>query len=155
MTFESLRNSISSEKDEETRIAVILDLGENKAEISRDLLMDKLSTLNSFVRDAIVISLVKIGDVEFLCSNLGHEHRYVRRGIVQALGQLGGIKACEVLVSCLDDEEWGVRMYSAEALGKVGSNKHIKLLKNLLNDEHEWPRKEAQKSIKKLSSFGK
>ena len=155
MIFEGLKNNISSEKDEETRIAAILYLGENKTEASRDLLLDNLNTLNSFVRDAIVISLVKIGDVEFLCNNIGHEHRYVRRGIVQALGQLGGVKACEVLVSCLDDEEWGVRMYSAEALGKAGSNKHIKLLKNLLNDEHEWPRKEAQKSIKKLSSFGK
>ena len=97
MEFEGLKNNISSEKDEETRITAILYLGENKTEASRDLLMDNLSTLNSFVRDAIVISLTRIGDVEFLCSNIGHEHRYVRRGIVQALGQLGGVKACEVL----------------------------------------------------------
>jgi len=152
MEFEGLKNNISSEKDEETRITAILYLGENKTEASRDLLMDNLSTLNSFVRDAIVISLTRIGDVEFLCSNIGHEHRYVRRGIVQALGQLGGVKACEVLVRCLNDQEWGVRMYSAEALGKVGSNKHINSLKSLLSDEHEWPRKEARKSIKKLSS---
>ena len=137
---------------EEKQISSIRKLGDYNNEHSKKLLIETLSTLNSFVRDAVVHSLVRIGDIVFLCENIDHKHRYVRRGIVQALGQLGGPIACEQIIKCLNDEEWGVRMYSAEALGKIGSNKHINLLKNLLNDVHEWPRQEAQKSIKILSS---
>ena len=138
--------SISEEKE----IISILKLGNYDTEASKKVLIETLSTLNSFVRDAVVDSLVRIGDVEFLCGNINHKHRYVRRGIVQALGRLGGRIACEQIVKCLKDHEWGVRMYAAEAIGKVGSKEHINFLLQLNDDEHEWPREEARKSIKKL-----
>ncbi len=138
---------------EEKQIFSIHKLGDYDIEHSKKLLIGTLSTLNSFVRDAVVDSLVRIGDVEFLCENINHEHRYVRRGIVQALGRLGGPIACEQIIKCLQDNEWGVRMYAAEAIGKVGSKEHINFLLQLNDDEHEWPREEAQKSINKLRKF--
>ena len=150
MNFEELKYKISSEKSEGKLIALILELGDYKTEESKNFLMSSLSTINSFVRDAIVISLVRIGDVQFLCSNISHEHRYVRRGIVQALGELGGEIACKTLTKSLKDREWGVRMYAAESLGKVGNRNHIPKLNPLLKDEHEWPRRVARLSIKKL-----
>jgi len=151
MNFEELKYKISSEKSEGKLIALILELGDYKTEESKNFLMSSLSTINSFVRDAIVISLVRIGDVQFLCSNISHEHRYVRRGIVQALGEIGGEVACLHLVQSLGDQEWGVRMYAAESLGKVGSDRDISDLRNLLDDEHEWPREVARQSLNKLS----
>jgi HEAT repeat protein len=139
-------NSISEKK----QIISAYKLGDYDTEHSKKLLIETLSTLNSFVRDAVVDSLVRIGDVEFLCAEINHKHRYVRRGIVQALGRLGGSIACEQIIECLEDNEWGVRMYAAEAIGKVGTKEHINFLLQLNDDEHEWPREEARKSIKKL-----
>ncbi len=143
MKFE---DSISEEK----QIISVYKLGDYDTEYSKKSLIETLSTLNSFVRDAVVDSLVRIGDVEFLCGEINHKHRYVRRGIVQALGRLGGSLACEQIIECLNDNEWGVRMYAAEAIGKVGTKEHINFLLQLNDDEHEWPREEARKSIKKL-----
>lgn len=142
-----------SDNPEEIRIRAVLELGNDKSQKSKELLIRTLSTLNSFVRDAAVKSLVKIEDINFLCKNIEHGHRYVRRGIVQALGQLGGSLASKQIIKCLNDEEWGVRMYAAEAMGKVGSKKHINFLIPLLEDIHEWPQEEARKSIKKLRKF--
>lgn len=146
-----MKSGISDRNPEEKRIKAAIELGNNKSQESKDLLIQTLSTLNSFVRDAVVQSLVKIADVEFLCSNMDNEHRYVRRGIVQTLGKLGGEKACVVLTEALKDREWGVRMYAAEALGKVGDQRHVPELTSLLRDEHEWPRRVAKLSIKELS----
>tara|TARA_A100001015_G_C14783456_1_gene630096 strand:- start:134 stop:577 length:444 start_codon:yes stop_codon:yes gene_type:complete len=135
---------------EEKQIISVYKLGDYGTEHSKKLLIETLSTLNSFVRDAVVDSLVRMGDVEFLCAEINHKHRYVRRGIVQALGRLGGSIACEQIIECLEDNEWGVRMYAAEAIGEVGTKEHINFLLQLNDDEHEWPREEARKSIKKL-----
>jgi len=142
MKFESV--------SEKKQISSIRKLGDYNIDDSKKLLIETLSTLNSFVRDAVVDSLVRIGDVEHLCDNINHKHRYVRRGIVQALGRLGGPIACGQIIKCLKDPEWGVRMYAAEAIGEVGSKEHINFLLPLLDDVHEWPQEEARKSIKRL-----
>ena len=148
-----MKSKISDNNPEEIRIRAVLELGNDKSQKSKELLIQTLSTVNSFVRDAVVKSLVKIGDRDFLCENIIHEHRYVRRGLVQALGELGGSIACKQVVKCLEDKEWGVRMYAAEALGKIGGQKHITFLKNILVDAHEWPRQEANKSLEKLNNL--
>jgi len=149
-----LKKSMKFESaSEKKQISSIRKLGDYNTEDSKKLLIETLSTLNSFVRDEVVNSLVKIGDIDFLCENIDHKHRYVRRGIVQALGQLGGPIACEQIIKCLKDPEWGVRMYAAEAIGEVGSKEHINFLLPLLDDEHEWPQEEARKSIKELRKF--
>ena len=145
-----LLSDLSELNSEKVRIEAAKNLGVVNNQISKEALIDMLGTLNSFVRDAIVQSLVRIGDVEFLCNNLNNEHRYVRRGIVQALGELGGEMACKTLIKSLKDSEWGVRMYAAESLGKVGNRSHVPKLILILEDEHEWPRRVARLSIKKL-----
>ena len=142
---------ISDKNPEEMRIRAVIELGKDKSKESKELLIQTLSTLNLFVRDTVVQSLIEIEDIDFLCNNIEHEHRYVRRGIVQALGELGGGKACRALIVCLNDKEWGVRMYAAESLGKVGCSSHIADLAELLNDVHEWPREVARLSIEKLN----
>ena len=57
---------------------------------------------------------------------MNNGHRYVRRGIVQALGIIGGNKAYNQIIESLEDEEWGVRMYAAEALGKSWGKVNIR-----------------------------
>jgi HEAT repeat protein len=146
-----MKSEISGKNSEEIRIRAVIELGKDKSQASKELLIQTLSTLNSFVRDAVVQSLIEIGDIDFLCKNIEQEHRYVRRGIVQTLGNLGGKKACEALILCLNDREWGVRMYAAESLGKVGDKSHITDLDKLLSDGHEWPREVARLSIAKLN----
>ena len=136
---------------EKVRIRAALELGNNKSKESKEQLIRNLSTLNSFVRDAVVESLVNIKDVDFLCKKIHNEHRYVRRGIVQALGRIGGNKASKQIIESLYDKEWGVRMYAAEALGNIGKPEFAKFLNQLLKDEHQWPREEAMKSLKKLN----
>ena len=148
-----MKSKISDNNPEEIRIRAVLELGNDHSQKSKELLMQTLSTLNSFVRDAVVKSLVKIGDDDFLCKNIEHKHRYVRRGIIQALGQIGGSLASKHIIESLNDKEWGVRMYAAEAIGKVGNKDHINLLLPLLKDEHEWPQEQARKSIEKLRNF--
>lgn len=138
---------------EEKRIEKIMKLGDDISQESKETLIQTLTALNSFVRDAVVQSLIQIGDIDFLCKKINHEHRYVRRGIVQALGELGGGNACEVLIMCLNDREWGVRMYAAESLGKVGDRTNITDLGKLLSDVHEWPRQEAKNSLEKLNNL--
>ena len=147
---DSLKIMISDENSENIRIRAVIKLGNDRSREAKNMLINTLSTLNSFVRDAAVQSLVRIDDVDFLCNNIAHEHRYVRRGIVQALGELGGTKACKTLVKALKDQEWGVRMYAAESLGKVGNQSHVPKLILILKDEHEWPRGVARLSIKEL-----
>ena len=96
-----LKKSMKFESaSEKKQISSIRKLGDYNTEDSKKLLIETLSTLNSFVRDEVVNSLVKIGDIDFLCENIDHKHRYVRRGIVQALGQLGGPIACEQIIKC-------------------------------------------------------
>ena len=139
MDESQLLSDLSELNSEKVRIEAAKNLGVINNQISKEALIDALGTLNSFVRDEIVQSLVRIGDVEFLCNNMNNEHRYVRRGIVQALGELGGEMACKILTESLKDREWGVRMYAAESLGKVGNQVHVPKLIPLLKDEHEWP----------------
>ena len=139
-----------SEK-EEKHVKFVIDLGTQDSKEAKSQLIQNLSTLNSFVRDAVVESLVKIGDVDFLCKNMNNGHRYVRRGIVQALGIIGGNKAYNQIIESLEDEEWGVRMYAAEALGNSGESKYSEFLKKLLTDIHEWPREEAKRALNKLN----
>ena len=97
-----LKKSMKFESaSEKKQISSIRKLGDYNTDDSKKLLIETLSTLNSFVRDAVVDSLVRIGDVEHLCDNINHKHRYVRRGIVQALGRLGGPIACGQIIKCL------------------------------------------------------
>ena len=130
MDESQLLSNLSELNSEKVRIEAAENLGVVNNQISRVALVDTLGTLNSFVRDAVVQSLVRIGDVDFLCNNMNNEHRYVRRGIVQALGELGGEMACKTLTKSLKDREWGVRMYAAESLGKVGNRTHRRGSKN-------------------------
>ena len=148
---DSLKIMISDENSENIRIRAVIKLGNDRSREAKNMLINTLSTLNSFVRDAAVQSLVRIDDVDFLCNNITHEHRYVRRGIVQALGELGGTKACKTLVKALKDQEWGVRMYAAESLGKVGDKNHLVAIQDLVGDEHIWASQVAESSLKKLS----
>ena len=148
---DSLKIMISDENSENIRIRAVIKLGNDRSREAKNMLINTLSTLNSFVRDAAVQSLVRIDDVDFLCNNITHEHRYVRRGIVQALGELGGTKACKTLVKALKDPEWGVRMYAAESLGKVGDKNHFVAIQDLVGDEHIWASQVAENSLKKLS----
>ena len=150
MDESQLLSGLSELNSEKVRIEAAKNLGVVNNQISREALIDMLGTLNSFVRDAVVQSLVRISDVEFLCNNMNNEHRYVRRGIVQALGELGGEMACKTLTKSLKDSEWGVRMYAAESLAKVGNRSHVPKLILILKDEHEWPRRVARLSIKEL-----
>jgi len=52
---------------EEKRIEKIMKLGDDISQESKETLIQTLTALNSFVRDAVVQSLIQIGDIDFLC----------------------------------------------------------------------------------------
>ena len=66
MDESQLLSGLSELNSEKVRIEAAKNLGVVNNQISREALIDMLGTLNSFVRDAVVQSLVRIGDVEFL-----------------------------------------------------------------------------------------
>lgn len=88
------------------------------------------------------IALAALGDIALLplLMALRDENTMVRRGVIDALGQLKDMKAVLPLIDMLHDEDPEVRADAAAALSKCGRDQAIKPLLILLTDESSYVR---------------
>jgi HEAT repeat protein len=74
------------------------------------------------------------GDVDGLLQALGVANkRQVRRKAAEALGDVGGARAVQALVTLLDDEDYELRTISVVALGKIGDTRAVEPLAGWLD----------------------
>ena len=73
--------------------------------------------------------------IEGIIAALKDEDKYVRKGAVIALGEIGDERAVEPLIATLKDKDSNVLKNTAEALGKIGDERAVEPLKQALKDK--------------------
>ena len=76
----------------------------------------------------------------------------MREAAVDALAEIGGDKAAQVLAVALEDEDSSVREEAVEALGEIGGETAIRLLEQALADEDESIRETAADILAQLTA---
>jgi HEAT repeat protein len=93
------------------------------------------------VRESAAFSLEKIGGnlvITSLLEALNHECEYVRKDIIEILGNLGAVDAVPALIYALENDSSDCRDVAAEAakaLGKLGAIDAVPALIHALDDE--------------------
>ena len=82
-----------------------------------------------------------------LIQSLKHNHPFIRRGAVQALGVMGESRAVDKLVEALKDADPWVRHEAAVALGRIGDPRAVSALIESLNDPLEHVRMSAMATL--------
>jgi HEAT repeat protein len=88
-----------------------------------------LGNLGAHLKDATI----RIRVVDFLIASI-KENWDVGRGIVEALGQIGDVRAVEPLIALLQDKNEKFRNIAAETLGKIGDLRAVGPLLTALKD---------------------
>ena len=101
------------------------------------------------VREETIRALQLIGEpvVNPLTQALKHNHPFIRRGAVQALGIMGESRAVPNLIDALKDADPWVRHEAAVALGRVGDPHAVAPLIESLNDPLEHVRMAAMATL--------
>jgi HEAT repeat protein len=99
-----------------------------------------------------ISDLRKLGPsaVEYLIINLWDEDRMVRLAAVDALGEIGDVRAFEHLESMLDDPDSDVRFACVVALGNLGDKRAVGTLARACHDSNGFVRTMAREMMKKL-----
>jgi HEAT repeat protein len=92
---------------------------------------------------------IKLGNfaVRYLINRLRDKDRRIRRGVVWALGKIGGERAVTALIDALKDDDAGVRRNASWALVKIGDSRAVDGLIGALNDKSEWVRRNAAEAL--------
>ena len=125
--------------------AVLVRPAELLGEQSVEPLIKAFEEGNLFVAEA----LGKSGGsaVEPLIKALGNSDCDMRVNAIEALGDIGDVRAVEPLVTTLKDEEGRVRYRSASALGKIGDARAVQPLIGLLSDDNWAVRQVAAEAL--------
>jgi HEAT repeat protein len=94
--------------------------------------------------------MLKKRDVKGLIMAVNDEERAVRLAAIEALGEIGDLRAVEPLITALQDGSWGVRSYAAAALGAIGDARAVKPLSALIRDSKKVVRKAAAEALAKI-----
>ena len=88
--------------------------------------MDRIYPLDEFYglnhKSPVGVSSPIEDKVSRLLLELKSKDSVVRRAAAEALGEIGGRRAVDDLITALRDEDWTVRRAAAEALGKIGGS---------------------------------
>jgi len=91
--------------------------------------------------------------VEALCQTLKDPEYYIRGRVVDALGQIGDVRAVEPLCRALGDPEFYVRWNAALALGKIRDVRAVEPLCQALNDQSEDVRWNAALALGEIGAL--
>jgi HEAT repeat protein len=107
-------------KDGQVRKQAAIALGQIGGTHAIEALVEAIR--DSWVREAAVVALVKIGApaVEALSLSLNDNLSLVRINAAKALGQIKDERAIDPLITLLKDTDLGVRIEAAQALEKLG-----------------------------------
>jgi HEAT repeat protein len=146
MGLVNMKHDKASEKLLEVyELALSLRPAELLGEQSVEPLIKAFEEGNLFVAEA----LGKSGGsaVEPLIKALGNSDCDMRVNAIDALGDIGDVRAVEPLVTTLKDEEGRVRYRSASALGKIGDARAVQPLIGLLSDDNWAVRQVAAEAL--------
>jgi HEAT repeat protein len=74
-----------------------------------------------------------------LVEALNDPTKFVRRAVIQALGEIGSAEATPWLLRALHQDDYFIRWAAAEALGKIGASEAVDDLAAFLEDNYEPP----------------
>jgi HEAT repeat protein len=94
--------------------------------------------------------MLKKRDVNGLIRAVNDEERGIRLAAIEALGEIGDLRAVEPLIASLQDGSWGVRSSAATALGSIGDGRAVKPLSSLIKDSKKVVRKAAAEALEKI-----
>ena len=102
-----------------------------------------------------IIDASRSGDSSLLRQLLarldGYETYDNKRHIVRALGNIGGPRVEQRLITLLGTERGLILGDIAHALGQIGSRPALPALKNLCDHKLEWVRQNASFAVRKLT----
>ncbi|MCI4361356.1 MAG: HEAT repeat domain-containing protein, partial [Thermoplasmata archaeon] len=128
------------------RVASAVVLGILRDRASVPMLLDRLTSDESWVRPAILVALGRIGDpaaIPLLLSSADDHRGWIRVCALHALGEMRVVAARPVARAHLRDPMWSVRGAAGECLGQVGNADDLPILLETLEDAHPWPRRGA------------
>jgi HEAT repeat protein/CheY-like chemotaxis protein len=104
-----------------------------------DTLVEELKDKSEYTRQHAARKLGKLGNkkaVKYLKDSLDDHDRNVRLKVIEALGEIGGIEASEVLLTYLQEANIDIELKKAiiNALGDTGDYNNIKLLEGFLGE---------------------
>ncbi|KXG77326.1 hypothetical protein AN618_12230 [Fervidicola ferrireducens] len=135
-----LAEQMKSGKSKNERIQAALDLGSIKAKEAVDVLVEQLLVEeDEVVREAIVTSLIKIGD-EYVANRaaglLESEDAYVRNAGVEILSIIGE-PAIEILQKMINHPDRDVRILAVNALGESHIRETIRYLRRVIMEDDD------------------
>ncbi|NEQ68117.1 MAG: NACHT domain-containing protein [Symploca sp. SIO2D2] len=87
-----------------------------------------------------------------LIQALKDKEDYVRRNVVEALGEIGTEAAVNALIQALQDEHYSVRRNAVIVLGKIGTEAVIPALIQSLQDKISFVRRDAAKALGEIGT---
>ncbi|SHM56574.1 HEAT repeat-containing protein [Caldanaerovirga acetigignens] len=135
-----LAEQLKSGKSKNERIQAALDLGSIKAKEAVDVLVEQLLVEeDEAVREAIVTSLIKIGD-EYVANRAAEllecEDAYVRNAGVEILSIIGG-PAIEILRKMINHPDRDVRILAVNALGESHIRETNRYLRRVIMEDND------------------
>src|SRR5208282_5689782 len=135
------------------RVAAAVVAGRHRDRASVPLLLELLTSPETWEKPAILVALGRIGDpaaTAALVEWAEHPAHWIRVCAVHALGEMGVPESRTVARAHLHDPYWSVRGAAAVALGSVGTADDLSPLLECLRDEHPWARRGATYALGRL-----
>jgi HEAT repeat protein len=123
--------------------------------MSNSRIKELISELSTEHDTEIINELISIGKnaIDQLIDALQHEKWYVRRKILEILGELQDKRVINSLIEIIKEEKNSyVRETCVESLGKIGEKATIPFLISLLNDKDPQVRIEASLALGKMKA---
>lgn len=110
---------------------------------------------NKDIQNAVIAALVNIGKpaVEPLIAAMYNEDQHIRRGSIDALGELRDSFAIEDIILALTEDDPNIRWRAAKALGKLGGTRAVKPLIAVLDDANKTVKLKAIKSLGEIGDI--
>jgi HEAT repeat protein len=109
-----------------------------------------LSDTRWYVVRNIIYILRKIKDkgaIEYLLKSMKSDDTRVRKEVIRALAELGGLEILKPLKEHLDDSDVGVRIESVRAIGNIGSTAAKRIILEKISDKMFKERDIEEKKI--------